>query len=104
MFISPYGLMKTHLLRQWAALQMNDAKSAEKELAFMRQHQADDYRGFQEALVAAGRVDEAMRLMSFRLSSVSMPAIVSPDAVAAVHVLSRFRLRACRPVISIAPA
>jgi len=69
MFISPYGLMKTHLLRQWAALQMNDAKSAEKELAFMRQHQADDYRGFQEALVAAGRLDEAVRLMSFRLSN-----------------------------------
>ena len=69
MFVSPYGLMNIHVLRHWAALQMNDAKTAEKELEFMRQHQADNYRAFQSALVAAGRFDEALRLLTVRLSN-----------------------------------
>ena len=41
----------------------------EKALEFMRQHQADNYGGFQAALVAAGRFNESVRLVIFRLSN-----------------------------------
>jgi tetratricopeptide (TPR) repeat protein len=66
--VSPYGLMKISFVRQWAALQMNDAEAAEYELGFMREHQADDLNGFQEALIAAGRSGEAVRQEAWRLS------------------------------------
>jgi tetratricopeptide (TPR) repeat protein len=68
-WVSPFGLMKVHLLRQWAALQMHDEGRADRELEFMSQHRADDYHGYQEALVVAGRLDEAVRVLAFRLSN-----------------------------------
>jgi tetratricopeptide (TPR) repeat protein len=67
-WVSPFGLMKVHLMRQWAALQMHDVDAAGEALAFMRQHYADDYHGYQQALVAAGRLDEAVSFFKYRLS------------------------------------
>ena len=68
LWVSPFGLMKVHLVRHWAALQMGDAEAAAAELAYMVQHMQDDPRGLQQALVVAGRTDEAVALLKYRLS------------------------------------
>jgi hypothetical protein len=88
--VSPFGLMKIHVLRHWAALQMHDAKAAAIAMAYLEQHAQNDYRGLQQALVAAGRFDEAVMLLKYRLSS----NVLRTDAL---MQLQRFDIRSMAP-------
>lgn len=90
LWVSPFGLMKIHLVRHWAALQMGDAEAAAAELTYMAQHMQNDPRGLQQALVAAGRTDEAMALLKYRLSY----SVLRTDVL---MQLQRFDLRKLAP-------
>jgi tetratricopeptide (TPR) repeat protein len=89
-WVSPFGMMNVHLLRHWAALQMRDAKGTATAMSYLEQHVRDDYSGVQVALAAAGRFDEAVMLLQYRLSNGSL-------RTGALMQLLRFDIRSMSP-------
>jgi len=66
---SPYGRAQVANESLSAALQMGNQDEAERQLAYLKEHQADSPRTYQVALVHANRLDEAAALLMSRLAN-----------------------------------
>lgn len=104
--LSPYGRMLFHGVRQAAAIAKGDARLANRELEYLRAHQTDAIGAYQEALLRAGRLEEAAQLLIARLrdparsrAALSEIQIYSdpPSLPGAVQLRERRRTVADRP-------
>jgi TPR repeat protein len=66
--LTPYGHMRVESVRLRAAVETGDGGARMQALSFLREHESDSVATLQEALVAAGEIDEASRLLVARLA------------------------------------
>lgn len=77
--VSSYGAMQVRFVLHAAALARKDARAARESLDYMREHQSDAVKTYEESLLVAGNLNEAAGLLTRRLKDPALRAEALAD-------------------------